>query len=239
VLAYAVFGITRVDVGGKGRVVGDVGCLLDEASIGKSTHVTGAVAAPTVALARHASATGGYFCATVTGATDACMAIPNPLVDAPTIVIATPGNLDVSASRRTKGKSPLAAGAYGKLSAGTASQVMLAGGTYQFESITVGARAKVLCLAACDVTVHTTVTLGGASQLGAADGVAPSGVVVRVAGSGTGTAFTAKSRARVFASVYAPSGDVKVGSASRVTGALVGSTVSVGARARLTGPSGG
>jgi hypothetical protein len=37
--------------------------------------------------------------------------------------------------------------------------------------------------------------------------------------------------------IYAPSGDVVVGAGARISGAVVGLTVSIGPRARLTGPS--
>ena len=109
----------------------------------------------------------------------------------------------------------------------------LAGGTYQFESIDVASRGKLLCRAACDVRVRTRVSVGQATQLGAAKDVAPSGVVFSVAGQNTSTGFAAKSRAKIRGSIYAPSSGVSIGSASNVTGGIVGGDVQVGARARL------
>ncbi len=60
---------------------------------------------------------------------------------------------------------------------------------------------------------------------------------VRVAGQSVGTAFDAKSRATVVATVYAPSADVKIGAATKLTGAVVGNRVTIGARARVKGPA--
>ena len=238
VLAYAAFGMQRVSVGSKARVTGDVGCLFDELSIGQGTRVTGRGAAPTIVLRKSARASGGYFCVTLEGSADTCMPLPNPLIDGPAIVLASPGNLDVSASRHTKAQQALAAGAYGTLSVGTAAQVALAGGSYQFESIDVRSRAKMTCLAACDVTVRTTVKVGQAARVGAGDGVPASGVVFNVAAQGERTAFDAKNRATIAGTIYAPSAEVKLGSAVKLTGALVGDSVTIGPRAHLTGPGG-
>jgi len=238
VLAYAAFGMRRVSVGSKARVTGDLGCLFDELSIGQGTRVTGSGAAPTIVLRKGGSASGGYFCTTLEGGADTCMPLPNPLIAGPAIVLAAPGNLDVSAPPRSKPPQPLSPGAYARLSVGAAAQVTLAGGSYQFESIDVRSRAKVQCLAACDLIVRTKVTVGQAARIGAADGVAPSAVIFHVAAQGERIAFDAKSRSTVAGSVYAPSADVKLGSATKLTGALVGNTVAIGPRARVQGPSG-
>jgi cytoskeletal protein CcmA (bactofilin family) len=236
---YAVFGIASVTVGAKGRVDGDVGCLFAELALGQGTRVSGSAAAPAIALRRRARANGGYYCGTITGTGDACAALPNPLIAGPEIVLAQPGNLDVSASRKTKATAPLSAGAYGALSVGTAAHVTLAGGSYEFDSVEVRSRGRVQCLAACDVTVRGAVRLGQAVRFGAADGVDPAGVVLRVAGAEAKTAVEVKSRAAVRGTVYAPSGDVRIGAGARIAGAIVGNDVVVGPRARLDGPAAG
>ena len=236
VLAYAVFGIQNVRIGAKTKVEGDVGGLFDFVSLGQGARVTGAAAAPAIMLRNRVRVSGGYFCATLTGTTDTCTELPNPLIDGPRIVLPSPGNLDVSAPKHSKEAQPLPAGAYGTLTAGTASEVLLAGGAYQFESLAIGARAKLLCAAACEVTVRTTVTMKQGARLGAADTVPVSGVIVRIAGQETATAFAAKSRRTIRGSVYAPSAAVTLAAGVRVAGSLVGDSVTIGPRARLTGP---
>jgi hypothetical protein len=234
VLAYTLFAIKHASIGAKSRVQGDAGCLFTELALGPGVHVNGAAAAPAITVGRGARVSGGLYCGTLDGGSDACMALPNPLVTAPSIVLAGPAsNVDISAAKRTKPTSPLAAGTYGALVAGTASEIALAGGSYQFESITLGSRAKLLCRLPCDVTVRRRVEMGQATRLGAGDGVAPSGVVLRIAAQGETTALATKSRAQVRGTIYAPGGDVVLGAATKVTGALVGNTVTVGSRARL------
>jgi hypothetical protein len=233
-MAYAVLGTERVSIGAKSRVQGDVGCLSTGMDVGAGTKVTGTAAANTITLGKNALVSGGLFCGTVDGSTDACMAFPSPLVTTPTIVlVGAPSNSDVSAAKRSKSTTPLPFGVWGALRVGGAAEMTLAGGTYQFESIDVAARGKLLCRAACDVTVRGRVFIGQATQLGAAKDVAPSGVVFRIAGQGGSTGFAAKSRAKVRGSVYAPNAGVAIGSATNVTGAIVGGDVSVGSRARL------
>lgn len=236
VLAYAVFGIQHVKLGAKGKVQGDIGGLFDFVALGQGVKVTGAVAAPAIMLRNRARVSGGYFCATLTGTTDPCTDLPNPLIAGPAIVLPSAGNLDVSAPKHAKEPQPLPAGAYGELKAGTASEVLLAGGAFQFESMAIGARAKVLCAAACEITVRTTVTMKQGARLGAADGVPPDDVIVRIAGQETATAFAAKSRTTVGGSIYAPSAGVALAAGVRVAGSIVGDSVTIGPRARLTGP---
>jgi hypothetical protein len=240
VLAYGVFAIQDASIGSRARVQGDAGCLLGELSLGQSTRVTGAAAAPSIRLRRRARATSGFFCSSIDGGNATCSTLPNPLVTTPAIVpVGPPSNVDVSVDKHGKATTPLAAGVYGTLTAGTAAEVTLSGGAYQFEAITVGARARLVCLAACDVTVRGQVRIGQAARLGAADSIAVSGVIVRIAGTGERTAFDAKSRAQIRGTIYAPSADVRLGAATKHSGALVGNTVSVGPRARLQGPTGG
>lgn len=240
VMAYGVFGIQETTIGSRARVQGDVGCFFGAVSLGQSTHVSGAAAAPSIHLRRRARALGGYFCSMLDGGNATCSTLPNPLVATPALVlVGPPSNIDVSVAARGKATTPIQPGAYGALTAGTAAEMTLAGGTYQFESIEAGARAKVLCLAACDVTVRGQVKLGQAARLGAVDSIAASAAVVRIAGTGTKPALDAKSRVEIRGTIYAPSADVKLGAAAKQSGALVGGTVSIGPRARLLGPSGG
>jgi hypothetical protein len=236
VLSYAVFGIQSVKLGAKSKVEGDIGGLFDFVSLGQGARVTGTAAAPAIMLRHRVRVSGGFFCATLTGTTDTCTELPNPLVDGPKIVLPSPGNLDVSAPRHAKEPQPLPAAAYGELTAGVASEVLLAGGAFQFESLAIGARAKVLCVAACEITVRTTVTMKQGARLGAADGVSANDVIVRIAGQEVATAFAAKSRTTIGGSIYAPSAGVTLAAGVRVAGSLVGDSVTIGPRARLTGP---
>jgi len=235
--SYAVFAMQRVRVNSKARIQGDVGALFDTLELNPHVRVSGVAAAPTIDIGRGARATGGLYCSTVqTNGADTCQALPNPLIAAPNIVLVGPaGNTNITAAKRTKSSSPLAPGTYGTLTLGTASEVILAGGGYQFESIDLASRAKLLCRAACEVVVRGRVSISQATQLGAGDGVAATAVTFRIAAQGQSTAFDARSRAQVRGSVYAPSAAVSVGSSAKVTGSLVGDTVSIGARARLEG----
>jgi hypothetical protein len=240
VLAYVVFAIQNASIGSKAHVQGDVGCMFGELSLGQSTRISGAAAAPSIRLRRRARASGGVFCSSVDGGRATCETLPNPLVAPPVLVFVGPSSSNnVRVDKRAKATAPLAAGAYGTLTLGAAAEVTLSGGTYQFESIVAGARARVVCLAACDVTVRAQVKLGQAAKFGAVDSVAASAAIVRIAGTGARTAFDAKSRVQIRGTIYAPNAEVKLGAAAKQTGALVGSTVSIGPRARIQGPSGG
>jgi cytoskeletal protein CcmA (bactofilin family) len=235
--SYAVFAMQRVRVNSKARIQGDVGALFDTLKLNAHVRVSGVAAAPTVEIGRGARATGGLYCSSVqTNGGDTCQVLPNPLIAAPSIVLVGPAsNANITAAKRTKSSSPLPPNTYGTLTLGTASEVILAGGAYQFESIDLASRAKLLCHAACDVAVRGRVSMAQATQLGAGDGVPAAAVTFRIAAQGESTAFDARSRAQVRGSVYAPSAAVSVGSSAKVTGSLVGDTVSVGARARLDG----
>src|SRR5689334_16458155 len=79
-MAYAVLGTERASIGAKGRVQGDVGCLSTMLAIGAGTKVTGTAAAQAITLGKSARVSGGVYCATVEGSTDACQALPSPLV---------------------------------------------------------------------------------------------------------------------------------------------------------------
>src|SRR5262245_38892812 len=73
-LGYAGFGLDRVELGAKSRVQGDVGCLFDQLAIGPGTHISASAAAPAITLGRSVRAGDGYFCATISGADEPCMA---------------------------------------------------------------------------------------------------------------------------------------------------------------------
>ena len=239
VLQYAVFGIQRTSVGARARVDGDVGSLVEGLTIGHAARVSGVAAAPTVTLRRRGRATGGYFCGTLSGSTEPCMALPTPLIPPPTIVIATPGTIIVSAPKGTGDTGPLPAGSYGRLYVHRAAVLTLAGGSYQFASINVATRAGLTCSTACDITVQKKVVLGQSARFGAGDGVKASDVVVSIAGQGESTALASKNRTTVRGMIYAPSATVQLGPAARTVGAIVGNVVTVGPRARCKDPGQG
>lgn len=237
VQAYAVFGLAETTLSSRSNVQGDVGCLADVLELSQRTKVSGAAVAPTVRLRDGAKASGGYFCNTMEGSNGACMTMPGPFTIEP-MTVTTPGNLDVSAPKGTKTTGPLAPGAYGKLTIGTKAQATLAGGSYTFSAIVVGRRAKLLCLAACDVLVQGNVRVREDSQLGAASGVPASGVTFQIASQGQKSALDTRKRVTIGGSIYAPSGDVRLGSQSKLTGGLVGNAVTLGPRVHVTGPGG-
>lgn len=238
VQAYAVFGLAEAKISSRANVQGDVGCLADVLELGQRSKITGAAVAPTVRLRSGARASDGYFCNTIEGSNAACMTMPSPFTIAP-MSVTTPGNLDITAPKGTKTTGPLAPGAYGKLTVGNEAQATLAGGTYTFSTITVGRRAKLFCLAACDILVRGSVRVREKSQLGAGNGVAASSVQFQIASQGEKVALDTKKRTTISGSVYAPSGDIRLGSQSKLTGGLVGNAVTLGPRVHVTGPGGG
>jgi hypothetical protein len=228
---WAVFGLDAVTIGARSRVSGDVGVNQGSATL-KRTRVRGAVVAADVGVRRATADT--LFCVTVTNSDVPCQTLPSPVVPPGSVTLVTlpdlSGKEDVSVPRHAQ-HAPLDPGQYGDAVVGPASQLVLTGGDYAFQSIKLASRAKLLCQADCTVSVRDGVTLGQATRLGATGSAA---VVLRVQADAKGSGVRIASRAQVSGVVYAPTAAVRVGQAARVSGSLVGQTVTVASRARLT-----
>lgn len=231
-LGWAIFGLEGVRIGAFSRVQGDVGTNAGDVTVRAGTRIEGALAGETLVLRRGTRATALY-CVQVQGGRKDCQRLPDPVVDNTTlpVVQVSPGNESVTLRRRAR-RVPLDAGRYRDVRVGSGAELMLAGGAYSFRSLDLDPRARLVCVTACQVSVRTSVSIGrrGRVELLAGDGGDGS---LQVQGGGRRDAFSAGAGARITAAVYAPTADVVVGSHTRLTGSLVGRSVTVGAHGRL------
>jgi hypothetical protein len=249
---YALLGGQSVTLGRRVRVhPGSVGTLGGVVTLGSRVDVAGSVAADTVVL-RHEVSTGRLYCRLVQSAHGSavpgpgvqgsplplCLTFTPPLVD-PTLlppVVALPGNTPLRVPPHT-GTGPTPPGSFGDVVVGAGSLLQLAGGSYQARSLTVGADGRVVCTAACDITVAVAVILKRRAQLGAATTTAADKVRIDVLGDGVAPAFRARPHAVVAATIYAPAADIVLGARGSYRGAYVGRSVRVGARADVRADS--
>jgi hypothetical protein len=236
---YAVLGLEEVTLRAAAEVeLGDVGANRGTVTLGARVLVTGAVAADTV-RARQGARAGTIYCRLLEGpARLGCDTLDLPLVDVATLplVQVLPGAAEVRVPPRA-GTSPLPSGAYGAVRVGAGGRLLLAGGAYAVRSITVDARGRVLCAGPCRVSVEERVLLRAGARLGAAAPLDARAVRVDVESGGAAPAFVARERTAVSATVYAPAGDIVLGTGGRYAGAFVGRAVRVGAHALITGAS--
>jgi len=229
--AYAILGLERVTVRAGARIEsGAVGAYRGEVRLGPGVRVDGTVAADTIRVAPGARV-ADLFCRLIVGPERfSCGALSVPVVDLSALpivqVLAGAADLRVPAAART---APLAAGAYGAVRVGTRGRLLLAGGDYAVRSVTVATRGRLLCAAPCRVQVEGRIVLRGRALVG------PAGPVDGVRLSVEGDAVVTGPRAIVAGSVYAPGGEIRLGSRGRSTGSLVGRSVVVGTHARVTG----
>jgi len=247
---YVVLGLGDVRLGKRIKVAsGAVGSLGGGVIVGRGTTVSGTLAADIVHL-RSGSSARRLFCRlvmspqfggaavggpTVDGAPPpGCLAFTPPLVDPALLPLpqAVPGVQDIIVPRHT-GTAPLAAGSYRDFVVASGSLLQLGGGSYNVRSIRVDGRGRVVCTAPCDISVLGGVLLGRAAQLGATTSVRAHKVRVNVIGQGATPAVKTRKASVVAATVYAPGGDVVLGSFGSYRGAYVGRTVRVGMRAEL------
>lgn len=231
-LGYAVFGLEGARIGAFSRVQGDVGTNRGQVMLRAGARIEGALAGQTLVIRRGGRATTLY-CVQVQGGRKDCQRLPDPVVDNTTlpVVQVSPGNESVTLRRRAR-RVPLDPGRFRDVRIGNGAELLLAGGAYSFRSLAVGARGRLVCVTPCQVAVRTSVTIGRRGRIELLGGTGGDGSL-QVQGGGGRDAFTAAPGARITAAVYAPTADVLVGARARVTGPIVGRSVTIGARSRL------
>jgi hypothetical protein len=238
--AYTVLGVQDVGLRRAARVTsGAAGAVGGTARLGRKARVAGALAAPTVRLARDIR-TGPLFCHVVSGPAPlpGCAAFTDPLVD-PALLqppAVTAGSIDLVVRPRT-GMAPIPPGSFRDVRVGRGAVLQLAGGTYDAQSLRVGARGRLVCVAPCVVNVLQTVRLKPGAELGAEAATRADTVRVNVGAIG-GSAFVARPEASVSATVFAPGTGIVLGPRGVYRGAFIGATVLVGAEATVRGDSG-
>ena len=236
---YAVIGLERVVIRGGTRVLsGAVGAIGDTVRVGREARVTNVVAGPTVRLGTDAH-TGTLFCHLVSGPPPlpSCGVFTDPLLDPSLLapVPVTPGTTDLRLPPRT-GTAPIPPGSFADVRVGAGSTLQLYGGAYAMRSLRIGRKARVTCASDCRISVLDPVIVRRGAVLGAASPVRADTVRLDVAASGM-LAFVARPRANVSATVFAPAGDVVLGSFGAYRGAFVGRTVVIGPSATVRGDS--
>ena len=230
---YALLGRDAVRIGA-GTVVesGQVGVIGGTVEVRHSARVVGNLAGDTVALKRGASA-GSLTCRVVSAPAPAtCGALTTPVAELSRLRLSQlpVGALSVDVTAYTR-SAPLPAGEYGPVTVGSRAELILAGGSYTFESITIGTRGRLQCQAKCRIQARGAVLL----RLRASLGPAPSldARLVRLDLESSDKAFTAVALANVAATVYAPRGAVLLGRSGHFEGAFVGRSVVTGTAVRI------
>jgi hypothetical protein len=164
-----------------------------------------------------------------------CQAVSVPIVDPANLglVQVLPGaaNIDLRPGRRT---SALPAGSYGTVRVGARAFLVLAGGTYTFESIRLGTRSRLLCAADCRLGVEGRVRLARTARIGTTTSEGSVAVRLEVQSGGHEPAVLAGPASTIDAAVYAPSGTIVLGTAGQFTGSFIGRTVIVGPHAQVS-----
>ncbi len=229
--AYAVFGLGDVTFKDGVRAVdGDVGSNAGTMTVGQNVRIAGTVVGQTITL-RKGALPDELFCLLLKGApsTMTCQAATFPVVSASQLpaVQVVPGTTDLRVPRGGS-TSPIPAGAYANVRVASHGTLVLAGGTYVFRSIRVGARGQLLCAAACQLGVANTVQVRANAILGGTSGTRAEAVRVNVARTSGNTVFSANKRSNVSAVVYAPGGRIDLRDRGTYVGAFVGGRIKVG-----------
>jgi hypothetical protein len=253
---FAILGLDEVRLGPNVRVPrGAVGATNGNVRLAVSARVQGAVVAPSVRVARGVRV-GRLFCGSVSGgafgpgvvggptvggapASSGCLQLTTPVVDPALLasVPVAPGTSDLTVTARTV-TAPIAPGSYGAIVVRQGAILELMGGAYQVRSIRLAGAARLVCLDECRIGVGETVRLAARAQLGAATGmVDASEVRLDVAGSPVAPAFRTAPNAIVAGTVFSPAGSVVLGPGTQYRGAIIGRTVLVRARSRVTADS--
>ena len=233
---YAVLGLEDVTLREGVRVeAGDVGANVGTVILGRGVMVAGSVAADTIRLVRSARA-GQLFCVVIEGPRKfSCQTVSVPIIDPANLglVQVLPGaaNIDLRPRQRT---APLPAGSYGTVRVGARAFLVLAGGTYTFESIRLRTRSRLLCAADCRLGVEGRVRLGRAAHVGTTTSEGTVSVRIEVQAHGHEPAVVAGPGSTIDAGVYAPAGGVVLGTAGQFTGSFIGRTVTVGPHAQVS-----
>jgi hypothetical protein len=237
--SYAVLGLEDVTLRPGVRVEGgNVGANRGGVTLGAGVRVDGKVIADTITV-RGRPRAGSLVCRLLVGTRRLdCETLATPVVDLRSLEIiqVVPGAAQVLVPANANA-APLAPGSYGDIRVGRRGRLLLGGGVYSVRSITIGPRGRILCTAACRLSVQEHVRLRPRAVIGAVAPLDALAVRIDIEGSGRGPSFTSGPRTDVDATVYAPDGTVILGRDGRYSGAFVGDTVRVGTGSRVRAAS--
>jgi hypothetical protein len=234
---YAIFALDRVELGQAAQVErGDVGVnsSTGEVRMRTSARIAGHTAANTIDPGRSARISGGMFCNTGPAGSPGCSAVTFPLVDSSLLPVVNveEGNDDVKL--KAKLATQLSPGKYGKVKLSRNSRLRLAAGAYTFRSIDMLRGSSLLCDGVCNIGVDESVQVGDNCTLSTTDGDASKLRVDVEFGPSRRAAFRSYYKSKVDATVYAPNGQIVLGTNGQFTGAFVAREVEVLKRARVS-----
>jgi hypothetical protein len=231
-LSYAIFAGAEARLGKHVRVYGRVGSN-DTVRIGRKNRIDGLVASPTIDLGR-GTQTGALFCVLVIGGNDPCLEVTAPVVSPGSLGVGlvAPGSENVDVPRRAH-RAPLEAGAYGKLTLGRGSELLLLGGDYLLDRVSLARGAGLRCAAECRVAIRRTLRLGSRATVDGVAGLAETEIRFDVTGQGSRTGVRLAKRATFAGILWAPATKVQLGRKAQVTGSVQGAEVRIGSRARI------
>jgi hypothetical protein len=231
-LSYAVFAGAEARLGTRVKVYGPVGSN-DTVRLGRRNRVEGIVASPTIDLARRAK-TGVLFCLLVVGGDQPCLPVTTPVVSPGSLGVGLvlPGRDNVELPRNAH-RAPLEAGAYKNLHLGRGSELVLLGGDYLFDRVSLSRRASLRCAAPCRVAVRRTLRLGKRASIERLAGIDPTGLRFDVSGQGSRLGVRLATRASFGGILWAPATKVQLAKRVHVDGSVQGAQVRIGSRTQI------
>jgi hypothetical protein len=231
-LAYAIFAGADARLGPRVQVYGRVGSN-EVVRIGRKNRIDGLVASPTIDLGRRTE-TGPLFCVLVVGGQAPCLPVTSPVVSPGSLGVGLiiPGDENIDVPRRAH-RAPLEAGAYRTLRLGRGSELLLLGGDYLFDRVSLARRASLRCATDCRVAIRRSLRLGHRAVVEGATGLTETAIRFDVTGQGTRTGVRLGERAAFGGILWAPATRVDLGRRAKVAGSVQGAEVRVGAQARI------
>lgn len=231
-LSYVVFAGAEARLGKRVRVYGRVGAN-DTLRLGRRARVEGLVASPIIDLGRRTQS-GPLFCTLVIGGGNPCLPLTVPVVSPGSLGVGLvlPGTEDVDVPRRAH-RAPLAAGAYRALRLGRGSELLLLGGDYLFDRVSLSRGATLRCAAACRVAIRRTLRLGARATVEGLPGVDETAIRFDVTGQRARIGVRLATRAAFGGILWAPATRVRLARRVQIAGSVHGADVRVGSRARL------
>jgi hypothetical protein len=229
--AYALFAGEEVRLGSRVRVYGRVGAN-GSVRVGRRDTVDGLVASPTIELGRSAD-TGPLFCVMVVGGSNPCLPVTSPVI-APGelgVGLVVPGTEDVEVPRRAH-RAPLEAGAYRRLEVGRGSELLLLGGDYLFERVSLAPKAVLRCAGNCRLAIRRKLRMAKRASVERVSDAAETVIRLDVTGHRARTGARLGKRAAIEGILWAPTTEVEIGKKARVA-SVMGAEVRVGSRARI------
>lgn len=229
--AYVVFASEEVRLGSRVRVYGRVGSN-GVARIGRRDTVDGLVASPTIELGRKTD-TGLLFCVLVVGGGRPCLPVTSPVISPGELGVGlvVPGTEDIEVPRRAH-RAPLEPGAYRRLELGRGSELLLLGGDYLFERISLRPKAVLRCAGDCRIAVRRKLRMGKRAGIEGISDVSEPTIRIDVTGWRSRTGVRIGKRATIAGFVWAPTTEIQIGKKARVA-SVMGAEVRIGSRARI------